>query len=69
MSGRRTGSSAGTRGSPGKQGIVGLSGAAEYGGGGLTDFRFRNVIIEEFAKAGANSLSSSFSLQDDISIP
>lgn len=53
----------------GKQGIVGLSGAAEYGGGGLTDFRFRNVIIEEFAKAGANSLSSSFSLQDDILIP
>jgi alkylation response protein AidB-like acyl-CoA dehydrogenase len=53
----------------GRQGIVGLSGPEECGGAGLTDFRFRNVVIEELARVGAASLQSSFSLQDDILIP
>jgi long-chain-acyl-CoA dehydrogenase len=55
--------------SAGDSGFVGLSGPAECGGGGSADFRFRNVIIEELAVAGANALSSSLSLQDDIVIP
>jgi long-chain-acyl-CoA dehydrogenase len=50
-------------------GAVGLSGPLEYGGGGSLDFRYRNVVIEEFARVGAASLSSSFALQDDIVIP
>jgi long-chain-acyl-CoA dehydrogenase len=53
----------------GRQGIIGLSGPQDCGGAGLVDFRFRNVVIEELAKAGAASLQSSFSLQDDILIP
>jgi alkylation response protein AidB-like acyl-CoA dehydrogenase len=53
----------------GRQGVVGLSGPEDCGGGGLSDYRFRNVVQEEFAKVGAASLSSSFSLQDDIVIP
>jgi alkylation response protein AidB-like acyl-CoA dehydrogenase len=53
----------------GEIGAVGLSGPLEYGGGGTSDFRYRNVVIEEFARVGAASLSSSFALQDDILIP
>jgi long-chain-acyl-CoA dehydrogenase len=53
----------------GKQGVVGLSGPAEYGGPGLDDLRYRFVVCEELAKVGAASLGSSFSLQDDILIP
>jgi alkylation response protein AidB-like acyl-CoA dehydrogenase len=53
----------------GRQGLVGLSGPEECGGAGLVDYRYRNVIMEEFAKVGANAISSSLSLQDDILIP
>ncbi|HUZ25972.1 MAG TPA: acyl-CoA dehydrogenase family protein [Streptosporangiaceae bacterium] len=53
----------------GRQGVVGLSGPADCGGGGQGDYRYRNVVLEELARVGANSLSSSFSLQDDILIP
>jgi long-chain-acyl-CoA dehydrogenase len=53
----------------GRQGIVGLSGPESCGESGLTDFRFRNVVIEELARIGAAALQSSFSLQDDIVIP
>ncbi|WP_110205192.1 acyl-CoA dehydrogenase family protein [Nocardioides daejeonensis] len=52
----------------GKQGLLGLAAPEEYGGAG-GDYRFRNVILEEFAKVHATSLASSFSLQDDIAIP
>jgi long-chain-acyl-CoA dehydrogenase len=52
----------------GRQGIIGLPGPEECGAA-LTDYRYRNVIMEEFAVVGANSLSSSFALQDDILIP
>jgi long-chain-acyl-CoA dehydrogenase len=53
----------------GKQAIIGLSVPEEYGGGGTGDFRYRCVIMEEFAKVCATSLSSGFGLQDDIAIP
>jgi long-chain-acyl-CoA dehydrogenase len=53
----------------GRQGIIGLLAPAEYGGAGQTDFRFRNVIYEEFAKVGASSLSAGFANQDDIVMP
>jgi alkylation response protein AidB-like acyl-CoA dehydrogenase len=53
----------------GRQGIVGLSGPAECGGGGMTDYRFRCVVQEELARVGAASLQSSFALHDDIVIP
>lgn len=56
--------------SAGKQGVVGLSAPEAYGGGGqLREYRYRNVILEEFARVGATSLASSFSLQDDIVVP
>jgi len=53
----------------GKQGIIGLTTPEEFGGPGLDDWRYRNVVYEELMKAGAASLASSFSLQDDILIP
>src|SRR3546814_17765550 len=53
----------------GKQGLLGLAAPEEYGGAGGADYRFRNVILEEFAKVRATALASSFSLQDDIAIP
>ena len=53
----------------GRQGVIGLSGPEDCGGAGVTDFRFRNVVIEEIARVGSASLQSSFSLQDDILIP
>jgi long-chain-acyl-CoA dehydrogenase len=50
----------------GKQGVIGLTVSEEFGGPGLHDWRFRNVVQEELMQAGAASLASSFSLQDDI---
>ena len=41
----------------------------EYGGAATSDFRFRCVLMEEFARVGATSISSGFGLQDDIAIP
>jgi alkylation response protein AidB-like acyl-CoA dehydrogenase len=52
----------------GRHGLVGLSGPEEFGGGGVSDYRYRNVIIEELNRVGASSLDASFSLQDDILI-
>ena len=53
----------------GQQSLIGLGIPEEYDGGGTTDFRFRCVVMEEFARAGATSISSGFGLQDDIAIP
>lgn len=53
----------------GKQGLIGLFAPEEFGGAGVTDYRYRNVVLEELAKVFATSLASSFSLQDDIAIP
>ncbi|GAA2223572.1 acyl-CoA dehydrogenase family protein [Micromonospora olivasterospora] len=54
----------------GTQGILGLSGPSDFGGADqLSDYRFRNVLLEELAEVHATSLSSGFSLQDDIAIP
>ena len=53
----------------GKQGVIGLTTPEQYGGPGLDDWRYRNVVYEELFRAGAASLASSFSLQDDILIP
>jgi len=53
-----------------EQGILGLSAPESYGGGGQdTDYRYRNVVHEELARVYATSLSSCFSLHDDIVVP
>jgi long-chain-acyl-CoA dehydrogenase len=53
----------------GKQALIGLPIPERFGGAGTDDFRFRCVVMEELAKAGATSLSLSFGLQDDIATP
>ena len=53
----------------GKQAIIGHLIPERFGGLGTQDFRFRCVVMEEFAKVGATSLSSGFGLQDDIAVP
>jgi alkylation response protein AidB-like acyl-CoA dehydrogenase len=53
----------------GKQSLIGMLVPEEYGGVGTSDFRYRCVMMEEFARIGATSISSGFGLQDDIAIP
>ena len=53
----------------GKQALIGLPIPERFGGAGTDDFRFRCVLMEELARVCAGSLSSGFSLQDDIAIP
>jgi alkylation response protein AidB-like acyl-CoA dehydrogenase len=53
----------------GKQGVIGLPVPERYGGAGSDDFRYRCVVMEELARAGATSVSSGFGLQDDIAMP
>lgn len=53
----------------GKQGLLGIGVPEEYGGGGQTDWRYRCVIMDEMARAGAASLNSGFGLNDDIVAP
>ncbi|MGG7099861.1 acyl-CoA dehydrogenase family protein [Rhodococcus sp. 24CO] len=53
----------------GEAGLLGISVPGEYGGGGIPDFRFRTVQMEEFAAVGANSFNAGTSVQDDLVIP
>jgi alkylation response protein AidB-like acyl-CoA dehydrogenase len=53
----------------GKQSLIGMLIPEEYGGVGTDDYRYRCVLMEEFARVGATSISSGFGLQDDIAIP
>jgi len=53
----------------GKQSLIGMLVPEEYGGVGTSDFRYRCVMMEEFAQICATSISSGFGLQDDIAIP
>jgi long-chain-acyl-CoA dehydrogenase len=53
----------------GRQGIIGLSVPERLGGAGEPDYRYRVVVAEEMAAAGAASLSAGIGVQDDIVIP
>ena len=48
----------------GKYGLIGFNLPEKFGGGGVDDFRFNAVIVEEFTKYGA--ASPGLSLQNDI---
>jgi alkylation response protein AidB-like acyl-CoA dehydrogenase len=53
----------------GALGLLGFAVPEEHGGAGVDDFRFNAVVIEEFARAGANSVGLSFSLINDMVLP
>ena len=48
----------------GKYGLIGFNLPEKFGGGGVDDFRFNAVIVEEFSKYGA--ATPGLSLQNDI---
>ena len=48
------------------QGLLGLPGPVEHGGGGTPDYRFRCVVMEELARAGAASVHVALALLDDL---
>ncbi|CAM3111170.1 acyl-CoA dehydrogenase family protein [Prescottella defluvii] len=53
----------------GKYGIAGLGIPEEFGGAGVTDFRFRQVVFEEIARTGTTSFGAGMSVHDDIVVP
>jgi alkylation response protein AidB-like acyl-CoA dehydrogenase len=53
--------------SAGKSGFLGMAIPAEFGGGGVADFRFNAVIAEEVAKTG--TVSFGINLHNDVCLP
>jgi long-chain-acyl-CoA dehydrogenase len=53
----------------GKQGYLGILAPLEYGGGGQSDYAFRCVVNEEFARVGANSFGAGVSTHSDVVLP
>ncbi|MEH3141239.1 MAG: acyl-CoA dehydrogenase family protein [Mycobacterium kyogaense] len=51
----------------GKQGFLGMAVPEEYGGGGVTDFRYNTVITEEVTAGRYSGLG--FSLHNDVTAP
>lgn len=49
-----------------RQGLLGLLGPVEVGGGGSDDWRFRCVITEELARAGASSVNVALGGLEDL---
>jgi alkylation response protein AidB-like acyl-CoA dehydrogenase len=47
-------------------GIYALQIPEQYGGAGEPDFRYRMVVCEELAAAGANALGTTLAVQDDL---
>jgi alkylation response protein AidB-like acyl-CoA dehydrogenase len=55
--------------SAGKYGFVGIAIPEEFGGGGSRDFRFNQVIAEEFATAGIGGAGLGLTLHNDVCTP
>ncbi len=51
----------------GKAGLLGTDVGAEFGGGGVEDFRYNAVLLEELSYAGASGIG--FPLQNDVVAP
>jgi alkylation response protein AidB-like acyl-CoA dehydrogenase len=53
----------------GKHGFLGMAIPAAYGGGGVEDFRFNLVMIEEVHRVGSNGAGLGLTLHNDILTP
>jgi alkylation response protein AidB-like acyl-CoA dehydrogenase len=53
----------------GKSGFLGMAIPEEYGGGGVPDFRFHQVLDEQIAAAGIGGTGLGISLHNDICLP
>ena len=53
----------------GKLGLLGFSVPEEFGGAGVTDFRYNAIVVDELQRAGAAAEAIAFSLQNDIVLP
>ena len=53
----------------GRHGFLAFDVPEEYGGGGIRDFRFNAVIIEEVQAAGVSGAGLGFTLHNDICLP
>ena len=53
----------------GEAGFLGMAVPEQYGGGGVDDFRYNAILVEEFARVGAPSLSSGIGLHNDVVAP
>ncbi|MBU4215924.1 MAG: acyl-CoA dehydrogenase family protein [Actinobacteria bacterium] len=52
-----------------EQGITGLEIEERHGGIGMHDWRYRMVVAEELASAGATALNAAFAVHDDFVLP
>ncbi|GAA3764992.1 acyl-CoA dehydrogenase family protein [Microbacterium kribbense] len=53
----------------GAAGILGMSAPEEFGGGGVADFRFNAIVIEEIVRVGATAVSMSLCGFNDLVAP
>ena len=53
----------------GRRGFLGIAVQVEYGGSGVSDFRYNAVMAEEYARAGVGPAGAAIGLQTDIIIP
>jgi alkylation response protein AidB-like acyl-CoA dehydrogenase len=53
----------------GKSGFLGMAIPDEYGGGGVADFRFNQILDEQIAAAGIGGSGLGLSLHNDICLP
>src|SRR3954447_9815295 len=53
----------------GRSGFLGMAVPDEYGGGGVGDFRFNQILDEQIAKAGITGSGLGLSLHNDTCLP
>jgi alkylation response protein AidB-like acyl-CoA dehydrogenase len=53
----------------GANGFLGMAAPEEHGGGGVDDFRYNLVIIEEIQRAAVNAAGLGWTLHNDICLP
>ncbi|MGI9622410.1 MAG: acyl-CoA dehydrogenase family protein [Acidimicrobiales bacterium] len=53
----------------GEMGFLGIAAPEQYGGGGSPDYRFNQIMTEEFDLAGVGAAGSAIGLHNDICLP